>query len=866
MAVSISSSGVSSVRVRFAPGGPVGPQGVTGAKGDTGDTGAAGTNGATWRDGVGAPSNGVGSDGDYYLDDATGAVYRRDAGAYVLIASIMGPQGETGDTGATGAKGDTGDTGATGTAGAVWRNGTGAPSAALGINGDYYLATDTGNVYARSGGTYSLLANIKGATGATGATGPTGATGATGATGSTGRMAGLPMVWSTANTATDPTSARLKVNNASPVLISALYISETDSDGKGITGLLAAATTGTSAKRGRIDIFDAATPSNFLSLDVTAALSDQGGWDIVTVAHRDHGGTLANGAAVLVHVTANGDKGDTGATGATGATGLTGATGTAGLDGVTPSLQWEFDSITTDSDPGSGSMRLNHATPSSATKIWFDNAEVNGTTVTAWLDALDNSSNSSNKGRLELFQVANPSVFASFIITGAVVDKTGYREVPVSYLAHNGVLAGNVAVFFSAAGNKGADGAGAGDFIGDATGATLDGKFVLFDGDGYHAKDGGTPGALANKSTVNNADWSGTDLAVVNGGTGASDAAGARTNLGLGIGSDVQAYDPDLAAIAALTSAADKFAYYTGAGTAALADLSSFSRTLLDDADASAARTTLGVAIGTDVQAFDADLTAIAGLTSAADRLPYYTGVGTASLATFTSFGRSLVDDADATAARSTLGLVIGTNVQAFDAELSAIAGLTSAADRLPYFTGSGSAALATFTTYGRSLVDDADAATARATLGLAAVASSGSFSDLSGAPSAAGTAALRALSSSTTYVTPADVGNALAWVSITYGATINPDFSAGTNFKCSLTGNVILGDPSNKKAGLAGSIRLDHNGGARTITYHANWKPVGGTALALSTSGAGVIDYVDWQVADDGTSVVYSLRKNCGA
>ncbi len=177
-----------------------------------------------------------------------------------------------------------------------------------------------------------------------------------------------------------------------------------------------------------------------------------------------------------------------------------------------------------------------------------------------------------------------------------------------------------------------------------------------------------TLGTLAGLNTVNNSNWSGTDLAIANGGTGASDASGARTNLGLVIGTDVQAYNANLTT------------YATVAPTAAGLDL-------MDDANAAAQRTTLGLgSMATKSAVAISDITA----TGTPSSSTYLRGDGSwtapAAGGTVTSVGVSVPTGLSASGSpvteSGTIAITWSSGYRAYtDGEATKLSGISTSAD-----------------------------------------------------------------------------------------------------------------------------------------------------------------------------------------
>ena len=214
-----------------------------------------------------------------------------------------------------------------------------------------------------------------------------------------------------------------------------------------------------------------------------------------------------------------------------------------------------------------------------------------------------------------------------------------------------------------------------------------------------------------------------TDLAIADGGTGASNASDARDNLGLTIGSDVQAYSAILSGVSDQFTTADTLIYASASGIVSSAPFTSFGRSIVSGSTASGVRSTLGLGDIATQSASGVNITggSVSGVTFASSSVTINGGV--ISGITDLAIADGGTGASTASGARTNLGLSIDSDVQAYDAGLQSIAGLTTASGQIIYTTGSDTYATSTITAAGRALIDDASATAQRATLGLGSLA-----------------------------------------------------------------------------------------------------------------------------------------------
>lgn len=178
-----------------------------------------------------------------------------------------------------------------------------------------------------------------------------------------------------------------------------------------------------------------------------------------------------------------------------------------------------------------------------------------------------------------------------------------------------------------------------------------------------------------------------------------------------GLGNNKQPIAALLTAIAALVTAADKMAYFTGPDQVALTNLTAFARTILGAADAATARGTLGAISAADLDAaINSLVNGAPGALNQLNELAAAMGNDANFAATMTN---ALAGKQPASANLTALA------APASVANLSAIAGLAGAADKMAYSTGAATWAMTTLSAFARTLIDDADAAAARGTLGV---------------------------------------------------------------------------------------------------------------------------------------------------
>ena len=264
------------------------------------------------------------------------------------------------------------------------------------------------------------------------------------------RTSGYGYTFDTSTTIDEPAVGQLNFNNTDLVLVSQIAIhQQTAEDGNpNIRSVILNWGVAPSTTKRTLKFSQSNNPAIFSEFTLTN-VTDNGLWLTLDVLYVGDNGAIGNNEPVTV------DAG-----GATGA-------GVAGAPGPNIGLDYQWNTATT-GDPGSGKLLLNGGGATLSISKTNRQGASNAASIASW----DNSTNPNNRGVIRVVDVAASGTnFRELHVTGTVVDQTTYYDIPVTSIENEGTLTNDmiVAVAFSPAGDKGVDGAGAGDVVGPAS-------------------------------------------------------------------------------------------------------------------------------------------------------------------------------------------------------------------------------------------------------------------------------------------------------------------------------------------------------------------------------------------------------------
>jgi len=283
------------------------------------------------------------------------------------------------------------------------------------------------------------------------------------ASGEDGAIPGYFYKYGTGTANTDPGAGKLKFSNATYASATAIYIDDSDANGVAVVTDILTWDDSTSAIKGYLMIYDINDRSTYARFKITGTSNDASGYVGLAVGHLASNNTFSADDELSVTFVRNGDAGDTGATG---------SQGTKGVNG----LAMTFSNSTSVADPGAGKVAFNNGTVSSVTVLSVDDVDDAGVSISTFVQSWDDIVNATARGIITVRKEATPTTFATFKVTGAVVNATGFSQVAVTHLVSSGSFTNldGIGVEFIYAGT---DGSGITDVVSDTSpqlGGSLD--------------------------------------------------------------------------------------------------------------------------------------------------------------------------------------------------------------------------------------------------------------------------------------------------------------------------------------------------------------------------------------------------------